>query len=252
MPQQPGFPTASKRPRDDSDEEEAPPKRALVPALDQTLGSGFECVDSASMLYEKAAKQNLGVLAKLLLQRIRLFTRGYDPLTDVLGVVAEDEILRTLASMDKYIIMSLINNSLARDKVADQNIRQITNDLLIRSINRPACFLVSLVDHNGHPPTPAVLLDGIQLVRLYCTEDLAAQDLEIVMKMEYAIGHYSMPWTLDDLEDFFLRSYLHKSAPSIKIWGVPSADRVSVTLKFCRRLESKVSACRFPFVSPIL
>ncbi len=164
--------------------------------------------------YEEAARKNLGFLAMLLLERFRRLTKGHDPLADMSDREATNEILKNLASMNKHIIVSLIRNSLARDKVADENIKRITDDLYLRSAHRPACYLVSLVDDEGHPPTPTVLFDGIELVRLYCTHDLDAQESKIVMEMEHAIGNYSIPWTIDHLPRTFLRSYLNRPPPS--------------------------------------
>lgn len=74
-------------------------------------------------------------------------------------------------------------------------ITRITDDLYLRSADRPACYLVSLVDSDGHSPTPIVISDEVELARLYCTRDLDTKQSEIVMEMERAIGSYEIART---------------------------------------------------------
>lgn len=68
------------------------------------------------MQYEKTARHSLEALAKLILKRNRYLTETIDVLAIMSDTEAEIAVLKVFASMNRYLIKGLINNSLAINK----------------------------------------------------------------------------------------------------------------------------------------
>ncbi len=92
----------------------------------------FNIITTLKRQFTKKLSKKIEFLTIFLLKRFQRITKNYNFFANILNKKATNKIFKNLIFINKHIIVYLIRNSLAQDKVANENIKKIINNLYFR------------------------------------------------------------------------------------------------------------------------